>query len=54
MRHPNFHTTRDTTTAVAAMILIEECKLRLDDPVDAVLPELADQKVLRRIDNALD
>jgi CubicO group peptidase (beta-lactamase class C family) len=28
-------------TAVAAMILIEECKLRLDDPVDPWLPELA-------------
>lgn len=28
-------------TAVAAMILVEECKLRLDDPVDPFLPELA-------------
>src|SRR4029077_3919304 len=27
-------------TAVAAMILVEECKLRLDDPVDELLPEL--------------
>src|SRR5262245_21841469 len=26
--------------AVAAMILVVECKLRLDDPVDAFLPEL--------------
>src|SRR5690349_11537932 len=25
-------------TAVAAMILVEECRLRLDDPVDAWLP----------------
>ena len=33
-------------TAVAALILVEECKLRLDDPVDALLPELADRKVL--------
>jgi CubicO group peptidase (beta-lactamase class C family) len=41
-------------TAVAAMILIEECKLRLDDPVDAFLPELANRKVLRSIDSALD
>ena len=24
-----------TVTAVATMILVEECKLRLDDPVDA-------------------
>jgi CubicO group peptidase (beta-lactamase class C family) len=41
-------------TAVAAMILVEECKLRLDDPVDEWLPELKDRKVLRRIDSALD
>jgi len=40
-------------TAVAAMILIEECKLRLDDPVDELLPELADRKVLRTIDSEL-
>ena len=33
--------------AVAAMILVEEAKLRLDDPVDRWLPELADRKVLR-------
>jgi CubicO group peptidase (beta-lactamase class C family) len=41
-------------TAVAAMILIEECKLRLDDPVDRFLPELANRKVLRTIDSELD
>ncbi len=41
-------------TAVAAMILVEECKLRLDDPVDRWLPELADRKVLRAIDAAID
>jgi CubicO group peptidase (beta-lactamase class C family) len=34
-------------TAVATMILVEECKLRLDDPVDDFLPELANRKVLR-------
>ena len=34
-------------TAAAAMILVEEGKLRLDDPVDPWLPELADRKVLR-------
>lgn len=33
---------------------MEECKLRLDDPVDRWLPELADRKVLKRIDGALD
>ena len=32
--------------AVAALILVEECRLRLEDPVDVWLPELADQKVL--------
>jgi CubicO group peptidase (beta-lactamase class C family) len=41
-------------TAVAAMILVEECKIRLDDPVDRWLPELADRKVLRAIDAAID
>ena len=41
-------------TAVAAMILVEECMLRLDDPVDRLLPELADRRVLRRLDGPLD
>jgi CubicO group peptidase (beta-lactamase class C family) len=41
-------------TAVAAMILVEECKLRLDEPVDRLLPELAERKVLRRLDGPLD
>jgi CubicO group peptidase (beta-lactamase class C family) len=41
-------------TAAAAMILVEECRLRLDDPVDGFLPELADRRVLRRPDGALD
>jgi CubicO group peptidase (beta-lactamase class C family) len=41
-------------TAVAAMILVEEAKLRLDEPVDRWLPELADRKVLRAIDSPLD
>jgi CubicO group peptidase (beta-lactamase class C family) len=40
--------------AVAAMILVEECKLRLDDPVDPLLPELAHRKVLRAMDSTLD
>jgi CubicO group peptidase (beta-lactamase class C family) len=40
--------------AVAAMILVEECRLRLDDPVDELLPELADRQVLRRLDGPLD
>jgi CubicO group peptidase (beta-lactamase class C family) len=33
-------------TAVGALILVEECRLRLDDPVDDLLPELADRRVL--------
>src|SRR5919205_2361155 len=41
-------------TAAAAMILVEECKLRLDEPVDRLLPELADRKVLKRLDGPLD
>jgi predicted dithiol-disulfide oxidoreductase (DUF899 family) len=40
--------------AVAAMILVEECRLRLDDPVDPFLPELADRRVLRSLDADLD
>ena len=40
--------------AVAAMILVEECRLRLDDPVDELLPELADRKVLKRLDGPLE
>jgi CubicO group peptidase (beta-lactamase class C family) len=33
-------------TAVGALVLVEECRLRLDDPVDDLLPELADRRVL--------
>jgi CubicO group peptidase (beta-lactamase class C family) len=32
--------------AVAALLLVEECRVRLDDPVDPFLPELADRRVL--------
>src|SRR4029077_13126234 len=38
--------------AAAAMILVEECRLRLDEPVDRLLPELADRRVLRRLRGA--
>ena len=41
-------------TAVAAMILVEECKVRLDEPVNRLLPELAARKVLKRLDGPLD
>jgi CubicO group peptidase (beta-lactamase class C family) len=40
--------------AVATMILVEECKLWLDETVDALLPELAERQVLRRLDGPLD
>jgi CubicO group peptidase (beta-lactamase class C family) len=40
--------------AVAALILVEECALRLDDPVDEFLPELASRRVLTRVDGPLD
>jgi CubicO group peptidase (beta-lactamase class C family) len=41
-------------TAAAAMILIEECALRLDEPVNRLLPELANRQVLTRPDADLD
>ena len=41
-------------TAAATMILVEECKLRLEEPVDRLLPELANRKVLMRLDGPLD
>ncbi len=41
-------------TAVAALILMEECQLRLDDPIDPWLPELANRRVLRAIRSQLD
>jgi CubicO group peptidase (beta-lactamase class C family) len=41
-------------TAAATMMLVEECKLQLDEPVDRLLPELADRKVLQRLDGPLD
>jgi CubicO group peptidase (beta-lactamase class C family) len=41
-------------TAVAAMILLEECRIRLDDPVDEWLPELSNRRVLRAIGGPLN
>jgi CubicO group peptidase (beta-lactamase class C family) len=40
--------------AVAALICVEDCALRLDDPVDEYLPELAARRVLTRVDGPLD
>ncbi|MBV8277567.1 MAG: beta-lactamase family protein, partial [Verrucomicrobia bacterium] len=41
-------------TAVAAMVLIEECRLRLDESIEPWLPELADRQVLRCLSGPLD
>ena len=41
-------------TAAAAMILVEEGRIALGDPVERWLPELADRRVLRSIKSALD
>src|SRR3984885_13694021 len=41
-------------TAVAAMILVEECRLTLDAPLDSLLPELGNRRVLKRIDGPLN
>ncbi|MEU4325296.1 serine hydrolase domain-containing protein [Nonomuraea dietziae] len=46
--------TSKPVTIAAAMVLLDECRLRLDDPVDTWLPELADRRVLKRIDGPLD
>src|SRR5258706_7777351 len=40
--------------AAVTMMLVEEGVLSLDEPVDRLLPELADRKVLKRIDGPLD
>ena len=39
--------------AACAMTLVEDCTLRLDDPVDEFLPELADMRVLADPDGPL-
>ena len=41
-------------TAIATMILVEESKLHLEEPVDRLLPELANRSVLKRVDGPLD
>ena len=41
-------------TAAAAMILVEECKLRLDDAVDEFMPELSNRKVIKSLDGPID
>ncbi len=46
--------TSKPVSMAAAMVLLDECRLRLDDLVEQWLPELADRQVLRRIDGPLD
>ncbi|HET9951994.1 MAG TPA: serine hydrolase domain-containing protein [Candidatus Eisenbacteria bacterium] len=41
-------------TAVGAMILVEECRIRLDDPIEEWLPELEARQVLRTIESPLE
>ena len=40
-------------TTVAALVLISQGCLGLDEPVDRLLPELSNRRVLRRMDGAL-
>ncbi|MFD9941592.1 serine hydrolase domain-containing protein [Nonomuraea sp. NPDC059023] len=46
--------TSKPVTIAAAMVLLDECELRLDDLVQEWLPELADRQVLKSIDGQLD
>jgi CubicO group peptidase (beta-lactamase class C family) len=41
-------------TAAAAMVLVERGRLRLDDPVTELLPELGNLRVLRSVDGTVD
>ncbi len=57
MRRDTIFRMASTTKPVAvaaAMVLLDECRLRLDDPIDQWLPELADRQVLKRPDGPLD
>jgi CubicO group peptidase (beta-lactamase class C family) len=40
-------------TAVAAMLLVEQGRLKLDEPIDRLLPELKDQRVLKDVGGPL-
>ncbi len=41
-------------TAVAVMMLVEECKIRLDESIETWLPELANRRVLKSLSSQLD
>ncbi|NUT36674.1 MAG: beta-lactamase family protein [Hamadaea sp.] len=46
--------TSKPVSVAATMVLLDECRLRLDDLVQEWLPELADRQVLARVDGPLD
>ncbi|MYT30123.1 MULTISPECIES: serine hydrolase domain-containing protein [unclassified Streptomyces] len=46
--------TSKPVTMAAAMVLLDECRIRLDDLVETWLPELADRQVLKQIDGPLE
>jgi CubicO group peptidase (beta-lactamase class C family) len=41
-------------TAAATMALVQEGQIALDEPIDALIPELRDRRVLMRMDGPLD
>ncbi|MFN0103015.1 MAG: serine hydrolase domain-containing protein [Bryobacteraceae bacterium] len=41
-------------SAAAAMMLVEDCKIRMDEPIHRLIPELANRRVLKRLDGPLD
>jgi CubicO group peptidase (beta-lactamase class C family) len=45
--------TTKVITAVAALILVEDCKIRLDDSIEPWLPELANRQVIKSISSNL-
>ncbi|MFJ9130097.1 serine hydrolase domain-containing protein [Streptomyces sp. NPDC102340] len=46
--------TSKPVSIAAGMVLLDECRLRLDDTVEEWLPELTDRQVLKRVDGPLD
>lgn len=57
MRRDTIFRMASTTKPVAVaatMVLLDECRLRLDEPIDQWLPELADRRVLEQPDSALE
>ncbi|MBV1879500.1 MAG: beta-lactamase family protein [Pseudomonadales bacterium] len=48
------HSSTKMVTSIAAMVLLEEGKFRLDDPLEKHLPEFADMKVLKPGATAID